>query len=183
MNNPGRKLILLFLCLALAILFAGCGSGGSSGKSTQKATTTLKTSGLVTGGMLVGDLEVVISIPYGVTVELDPLTNQPAKSVVQLVGTTDPAMTMKALDYVAPLPPPSPNGSPTNGSLRIVYLAATGFNPADAILIQLDIATGFFPVASDFSLTKFEVGTMSADGSTINTPTPVPDPVFTVTIT
>lgn len=175
MNNPGRKLILSILCLALALLFTGCGSGGSSGSSSRKVATTVKTAGLVTGGMLAGNLEVIISIPYGVTVELDPLTNQPARSVVQLIGTTDPAMTMKALDYV----PPTPTA---HGSLRVAYLAATGFNPADAILIQLDIATGFFPVASDFSLIKFEVGTMSADGSTINAPAPVSNPVFTVEI-
>lgn len=169
-------MVLLIPCLMLVLLFAGCGSGSSSGSSSRKATTTLKTSGLVTGGMLVGDLEVIISIPYGVTVELDPLTHQPARSVVQLIGTTDPAMTINALDYVPPT-------STANGSLRVVYLVATGFNPSDAISIQLDIATGFFPVAGDFSLTKFEVGTMSADGSTINTPAPVPNPVFTVTIT
>lgn len=175
MNNMLRKLLLFIPCLALAMLFSGCGSGGSSAPATRKATTTVKTAGLVSGGMLVGDLEVIISIPYGVTVELIPGTVNPVQSVVQLIGTTDPAMTMKALDYV----PPTPTA---NGSLRIVYLAATGFNPSDAILIQLDIATGFFPIASDFSLTKFEVGTMSADGSTINTPVPVANPVFTVTI-
>jgi hypothetical protein len=95
--------------------------------------------------------------------------------VVQLVGTADPAMTLNALDYTAAKPD-------TKGSLRIVYFNAAGFAPTDSISVQLDIATGFFPQASDFSLTKFEITTMSADGSTVNSPTPVTNPKFSVEV-
>lgn len=153
------KIQLKHYCLIIALFvfctaLSGCGSGGASPSRTTKAKTSLKTAGLVASGLLVATLEVVVDLPYGVTVELDPLTSQPAKSVVQLVGTTDPAMTLNTLEYVAPTPT-------TKGSLRITYVAAAGFTPSDSIAISLDIANGFFPVASDFSLTKFEIGTMS----------------------
>lgn len=180
------------LVLLLALVLGGCGGGGgasssgtatadsggggsSSGISTTRAKTSLKTSGLASSGLLVGALEVVISMPYGVTVELDPATNEPARSVVTLVGTADPKMTMSALHYVAATPT-------TKGSLRIVYINAAGFTPSDSLSIGLDIATGFFPKATDFALTKFEITTMSADGSTINAPAAVQNPVFTAEI-
>jgi len=162
--------------LLFVLILGGCGSGsGTSSARTTKAKTSLKTAGLASSGLLVGAMEVVVSFPYGVTVELDPVTNEPAKSVVQLVGTSDPAMTLNALSYVA--------ASPTaKGSLRIVYLNAAGFTPSDSLSVQLDIATGFFPQASDFSLTKFEIVTMAADGNTINPQAPVPNPVFTAEV-
>lgn len=180
-----RFYCLFPLLIALCFALAACGSGGNSSPGrTSKATTSLKTAGLVPPGTRVATLDVIISIPYGVTVEVDPVTNEPVSSVVTLVGTTDPAMTMKTLDYIAATPS-------TNGSLRITYIAADGFTPSDSIAITLDIATGFFPVASDFSLTKFDIGTMAyttdANGNTILNiypiaPVPNPNSLLTVTV-
>jgi len=169
------RFVALFLLLALTLGGCGSGSGTTSSNRTTKAKTSVKTSGLVQPGFLVGALEVVISIPYGVTVELDPVTNEPSRNVVTLVGTAAPSMTMNALTYVAATPA-------AKGSLKIIYLNAAGFAPADSISVQLDIATGFFPTAGDFSLTKFEIVTMTADGSTVNSPAPVQNPAFTVEV-
>lgn len=174
--QPLRLCLFITLFIFCAALF-GCGSGGSSSPSrTTKAKTSLKTAGLVSPGTLVATLEVIIAIPYGVTVELDPVSQQPAKSVVTLVGNTDPAMVLSALDYIAPTPS-------ANGSLKISYVVATGFTPSDSIAITLDIANGFFPVASDFSLTKFDIGTMSADGTSKYPIAPVPNPNSLLTVT
>jgi hypothetical protein len=176
MANLSGKCRFITLSLLLTIMLAGCGSGSGTGSSrTTKAKTSLKTAGLASTGLLVGAMAVVISFPYGVTVELDPVTNEPARSVVTLVGTSDPAMTMKALTYVAASPT-------TKGSLTIYYLNAAGFTPSDSISVQLDIANGFFPQASDFTLTKFEIVTMTADGKTINPQAPVPNPAFTAEV-
>jgi hypothetical protein len=163
--------------LMLALILGGCGSGSGTASSsrTTKVKTSVKTAGLASSGLLVGAMEVVISFPYGVTAELDPVTNEPARSVVQLVGTSDPAMTMNALTYVAATPT-------TRGSLKIYYFNAKGFTPSDSLSVQLDIATGFFPQGSDFSLSKFEIVTMTADGNTINSQAPVPNPVFTAEV-
>jgi hypothetical protein len=145
----------------------------------------MKTAGLTTGyvpaGYVVGTIDLVLAIPYGVTVELDPLTNQPAKSIIQLVGTTDPSMTLNTLDYVAPT-------STLPGSLRITYIAAAGFTPSDSINVTLDIATGFFPVATDFSLTKYDIGVVKLDPVTgaildsQNISIPNPNSLLTVTV-
>ncbi len=165
------------LFLLFVFILGGCGSGGeiTSSARTTKAKTSLRTAGLASPGLVVGAMEIVIAFPYGVTVELIPGTNEPARSVVTLVGSTDPGMTLNALTYVAATPT-------TKGSLKIIYLNAAGFTPADSLSVQLDIATGFFPIASDFSLTKFEIVTMTPDGSTINSPAPVLNPVFTATV-
>lgn len=168
----------VFLLAVLILGGCGSGSGTTASNRTTKAKTSVKTSGLVPPGFLVGALEIVIAIPYGVTVELDPVTNEPSRNVVTLVGTSDPSMTMKALTYVAATPT-------AKGSLKIIYLNAAGFTPADSISVQLDIATGFFPTASDFSLSKFEVISMAvnADGSlTVNPSAPVQNPAFTVEV-
>jgi hypothetical protein len=176
-------LALLVFCIALS----GCGSGGSSAPNrTTKIKTSMKTAGLTTGyvpaGYVVGTLDLVLSIPYGVTVELDPLTNQPVKSVLQLVGTTDPAMTLNTLDYVAPT-------STVPGTLRISYVAAAGFTPSDSISVTLDIANGISPSTSDFSLTKYDIGVVKFDPitSTVldsqNISIPNPNSLLTVSIT
>lgn len=176
-------LVLLLFCFALS----ACGSGSSSPPSrTTKTKTSLKTAGLVPQGVLVATLDVTISIPYGVTVAMKPgVTPQvPEDGVLAFVGTTDPAMILKTLDYIAPTPS-------ANGSVRISCVAADGFTPSDYITITLDIASGFFPVASEFSVPKFEIGTMSystdASGNkTLNiypiVPVPNPNSLLTVTV-
>lgn len=186
MKNQLKLYCLIIALLVFCTALSGCGSGGSSSPSkSSQAKTSLKTAGLTTGyvpaGYVTGVLDIVLALPYGVTVELDPLTNQPARSVLQLTGATDPAMTLSALDYIAPTPT-------ANGSLRITYFAAAGFTPSDSIAITLDIATGFFPVATDFSLTKFDIGVMKLDpltGATVdqqNITIPNPNSLLTVSI-
>lgn len=172
-----KLIISITAIIALSIALTGCGSGSGSytGSRSTKAKTSVKTSGLVTSGFLAGALEIIISIPYGVTVELIPGTSNPSSNVVQLLGTSDPKMILNALDYV-------PATSTSKGSLKIIYLNAAGFTPSDSIFVQLDIATGFFPQAADFSLTKFEVTKMTTDGSTIYPSAPVSNPSFSVEI-
>lgn len=187
MKNQFKLNCLILALLVFCIALSGCGSGGSSAPNrTTKIKTSMKTSSLTTGyvpaGYVVGTIDLVLSIPYGVTVELDPSTNQPAKSVVQLVGTTDPAMVLNALDYVAPT-------STSNGTLRISYVAAAGFTPSDSISVTLDIANGFSPSTSDFTLTKYDIGVIKLDpitGSILdsqNISIPNPNSLLTVSIT
>lgn len=176
MKTVIRQIILIIFAFAFSMTVTGCGSGGSSTVSrSTKAKTSVKTAGLVAPGLLVGALEIVISIPYGVTVECITGTNEPVQSVVQLVGTADPKMLLSAMNYTP--------ATPTNkGSLKIQYYNAVGFTPSDSLLVQLDIATGFFPIEADFSLTKYDVVAMSADGNTIYPVAPVLNPVFGVSI-
>lgn len=174
------KTISTLFFFMICMIVAGCGGGGGGGTAapasvTTKAKTTLRTSGLTTSGYVVTSLDIIISIPYGVTVELDPVTKQPSKNVVQLIGIIDPAMVINTLDYV-------PATASSKGTLRIVYINAVGFTPSDSLLVQLDITTGFFPKAADFSLQKFEITTMTLDGKTITPPTAVLSPIFTATV-
>lgn len=170
MNTQLKRYCLFLVLLALCFTFSACGSGGGSSPSrTTKLKTSMKTAALTTGivpsGYVVSTIDLILAFPLGITVELDPLTNQPAKSVLQLVGTTDPAMTLSTLDYVAPT-------ASSPGSLRITYVAAAGFTPSDSIDVTLDITSGFSPLATDFSLTKYDIGVMKLDpltGSILDT--------------
>lgn len=175
-----KRLIISAFFSAACLIIAGCGGGGGGGAAvpvaaSATAKTTLKTSGLVDQGYVVTSLDIVITFPNGITVELDPVSKQPSKNVVQLIGTVDPAMVMSALDY-------TPATSSSRGSLRVVYINAAGFNPSDSLLVQLDITTGFYPKSADFTLTKFDITTMSTDGNNKTSATPVPNPVFTATV-
>ena len=175
-----KRLIISAIFSAACLIIAGCGGGGGGGAAvpvaaSATAKTTLKTSGLVAPGYVVTSLDIVITFPNGITVELDPVSKQPSNNVVQLIGIVDPAMVMSALDY-------TPATSSSSGSLRVVYINAAGFNPSDSLLVQLDITTGFYPKSADFTLTKFDITTMSTDGSNKTSATPVPNPVFTATV-
>lgn len=154
-----RQFIIFATLLVFCASFFGCGSGGGTAPQKPKAKAALKTSGLVPAGTLVSALYIDITIPYGVTAAIDPASGQPASTVVQLVGKTDPAQTLKSIDYVAPT-------LTTNGTIKLAYYAANGFTPSDSITIELDLADGFTPpTISAFNITRFDYGTIST-GST-----------------
>lgn len=161
----------LLLCLNIS----GCG-GESSGVTSKptRANTLLKTSGLVPG-YLVGAIDIQISIPYGVTVACVPGTNEPVATVVQLIGTADTTMLLKAMNY-------TPATAAAPGLLAVQFYNANGFSPGESLLIQLDVTNGYFPQNADFTLTKFDVAPMSADGQSILPAEPVLNPVFTVSV-
>lgn len=151
-----RQFITLATLFTICIALAGCGSGGGSAAQKPKANASLKTSGLVPTGTLVSALYIDLVIPYGVTAATDPLTNEPVKSVVQLVGTIDPAQTLNSIKYVAPTPT-------STGLIKLTYYAYTGFTPADSIIIELDLTNGFStPTKNDFNITRFDYGTISS---------------------
>lgn len=163
------KYFLVFTALlALCVAITGCGSGGSTPSARNSNKATLKTAGLLPAGYLVSNIDIVISIPYGVSLKYvsvtDPNTQKLIKyaadpSIFSYNGTTTNAMSLQLnTTYIPPQPPT--NGVPNSGTLRIVYLNAEGFTPSDSISFELDIANGFSPKESDFSTPTytFDVG-------------------------
>lgn len=145
-----RKLAPFFLVLLFALI-PGCGSGGSSTAShSAKALAKVKTSGLLTTGETLGAIMLTISVPPGVTVSIDPATNKPAVGVVTLVGATDSSMVFQYLTYTAPT-------ATASGSLGFMVVNAQGFGPVEYLSVQLDVSTGYFPVAGDFVVSNFAV--------------------------
>jgi len=119
------------------------------------------TSGLLTNYSshpLIITLDLAISVPNGVTVKIDPLTNNPARDVVRLSGNFDPGMTLSAIDF-----PPAETAT-ANRYLNISYINANsgGFTPAESLLVQLEIPIGISLKADDFVLTKFNYDTIDS---------------------
>lgn len=150
MKILGKQLIRMAPLLVL-LIFAGCGggSGDSTGAKAKKVKTTVKTAGLL-GGQTLGAVQLGISFPYGVTVELDPVTHEPTSKAVKLIGATDQSMVFQAVKYTAATPS-------TKGLLEFSIFNAAGFGAMEYVAVQLDITEGFFPNTSDFSITKFAV--------------------------
>lgn len=145
-----KQLIHMALWTVLLLVFAGCGSSGSSsGANANKVKTSVKTAGLLAGQTL-GAVQLSISFPYGVTVELDPVTHVPSSRVVKLIGAPDQSMVFQSAKYTAATPT-------TNGLLEFSIFNVAGFGAMEYIAVQLDISDGFFPNATDFSITKFAV--------------------------
>lgn len=150
MKILSKQLIRMGLWMVLLLVFAGCGgSESSTGANAKKVNTTLKTAGLL-GGQTLGAVQLGISFPYGVTVELDPVTHEPTSKVVRLIGATDQTMVFQAVKYTAATPS-------TKGLLEFTIFNAAGFGAMEYVAVQLDITEGFFPNKSDFSITKFAV--------------------------
>ena len=169
-----RQLSGILSVLLLALALGGCGSGEkSAGKysgSSAKAVTKVKTAGLVAPGQTLGAVWLTLSIPPGVTVAIDPLSHEPARGVVTLIGASDPTLVFQSVKYTEAT-------ATAYGELQLVVVNAQGFGPLEYIALQLDITPGSFPVASDFSVSNFVV----SDIDTYTT-IPIANPTVSVTI-
>lgn len=144
---------------ALCIAVTGCGSG-SGNTSARLSKTTCKLAPKQLQGETLGAIELTLSIPYGVTVQLDPLTNQPAKNVVQLVGGNNPPIVYQgnqysvvydAVDYLAPTPT-------ALGYLKFKIINVNGFGPLEEIAIELQLTDGIpLPDKNAFLVSDFNV--------------------------
>jgi ABC-type glycerol-3-phosphate transport system substrate-binding protein len=149
--------ILAVILIAMGV--AGCGSGGgggAQGTADGKVSTKVKMP-YSAEGLPVTGLQLTINIPLGVTVPVDPLTGQAAKSVVKLSGATNPDAVLVAVDYV-------PATVSSHGILKFLVIDPNGFTPSEYVSVTLDITPGYFPKESDFTIDDYIVTYM--DGTT-----------------
>jgi len=173
-----KLVISVTIIAALSLAITGCGSGSSSGNRSTKSKTTVKTAGLLAGETL-GSIQLSISFPYGVYVRLDPISNEPAIDVVQLIGVTNPTInnqgniysaTYKGVKYVAATPSSA-------GSLSFQIFNVNGFDALQYIAIQLDITQGYFPKEDDFHVSDLAVSGIVNYGLTL-----IPDTAIIKTV-
>lgn len=168
------KNIFLRGVAAFVLLTAvGCGGGGAekAGQDPVKTIASVKLAGALPAGRVIGAIQLTITMPLGVTVQLDPVTKNPTPDVVKLIGATDTQMVFQGVSY-------TPATSTSKGELKFMVFNVTGFGSAESINVQLDVSPGFFPSASDFSLTDFAVSDITDFDTFI-----ILNPAYTVQIT
>lgn len=159
MHALPRHILLLILT---TLIVSGCGSGSSSSPSKYKTKVTTKVAAaqaFSTYSSLVLSLDLALAVPDGVTVSMDPVTNQPAQSVVTVVGSTNSLLIIKALDFI-------PATTTAKGTLLIRCANGDGFKPFNSLNVELEYPNNLTINLNDFKLTKFDYTTINAQKTT-----------------
>jgi hypothetical protein len=178
--NIQKKLLGMFIAVAVMALF-GCGGGGGGGgaAAAPPTTATLKLSTAGTAGTPIRGIEITVVLPKGVTVNatttIDPTVMETNAGVVLLSGATvaDPA----AFSQLKPTAVYTPAIGTAPGKVKIGLAAQKDFNLGEFVTFNAVIAAGNVPVATDFSLEGFTA--FDSNGAPI---TPALTPSFTADI-
>lgn len=127
-------------------MLTACGGGGS-GTAAVPVTATLKLATTGTSAANLSGIDITLHLPAGVV----PALNNDGTVAVTVVSPSGVASTgtLVAANY-------TPANIPTNGSLRISLISATGFGVGEFATINLNVATGSNPTLSDFTLSGFD---------------------------
>jgi hypothetical protein len=148
------KRTLLFLStLCLLLQLAGCGGGGGgtpASPAPAAIAVTLSTTGTLPSGKLIGDIEITLNLPAGVTAKASPsLINAsilvPNDGVIVLQGAaaTAPTQILTAA-YV----------QGTTNKVVIKLENPNGLGIGAFAKINCDVVSGSTPSITDFSITS-----------------------------
>lgn len=170
-----KRILMVIMLLSALLAFAGCGggSGGGGAGGTSVPTTaavTLLTDGLLPAGILIGDIEVALQLPAGVTVDATDSGNGvlvPNDGVVVLQGGAagSPVNQQFTATYT-----PASGGTPGRVNLRLQN--GNGLIPEAFALVNCRIAAGSLPLTTDFGVVSLLANNATgvADLSTANLP-------------
>jgi hypothetical protein len=131
--------IITLFCLSALITLAGCGGGGgSTPAAVSKATVKLSTQGTLAQGTHLAGIDVVITLPTGVTVSADA-NNVVAAGVITVSGVA-------AQTGVTVLGPQifTPATATAAGKLEFT-IAAGNFGTGEFATVNFNLATGSNP--------------------------------------
>jgi hypothetical protein len=147
------KIIALIVVMS-ALLLSGCGGGGGSAGSAGSAggaggagggsSVVLALSTQNTAPVTIGGIQLVVTLPVGVSLKTD--TNGVLLSnVVQQSGVLSNA------DFF------HPTYDKTTGTISVGITKDAGFGLGEFLTISCDVAAGFSPHLADFILTNVTV--------------------------
>ena len=148
-----KRTLLFLLTLCLPLQLVGCGGGGGGGgtpASPAAVTVNLSTVGTLPSGKLIGDIEITLNLPAGVTVKASPsLINAsilvPNDGVIVLQGGAATATTqILSATYV----------QGTTNKVVMKLINANGLGIGEFAKINCDVASGSTPSINDFSITS-----------------------------
>ncbi len=147
-----------WILLIAVITLSACGGGG--GATTQPATATVKLS--FSGATSLYGIDATVALPAGVTLRSTTNPPQTDSGVVLASGATI-TNTLVAAVYTAAT-------SSSAATARIMLVNANGFSAGEFCTVNADIAAGYTPNASDFSITNFAAS--DRDGNVLSGLTP-----------
>lgn len=148
--------LLLLTVMTLLVACGGGGGGSTAATPVQPTTATIKisTQGTYPVGALIGGIDVILSLPAGVTVKATP---DPINSSVLV---TNAGVVVKSGVATTNSTVLATYGAATNlvsGATHIKIANPTGFSTGEFVTVNCDIAANNNPKATDFSLSNFAV--------------------------
>ena len=147
-----KKNIFIMITVSL-LLVAACSGGGGGGGGATKAVVTLLSSGTGT----ICAVDVTVDLPAGVTLKS-------SASGETDNGVVVPSGAAATNTYTVGVYSAATGTSPAR--VRVLMVNAAGFQPGEFCAVNADLAPGYSPVASDFTIVSF----LASDetGSVIN---------------
>ena len=141
------RFILFLLTPCFILQLSGCGGGGTS--APTKATVTLSTVGTLPSDKLIGDIEITLNLPAGVTVKASPsLVNPsimiPNDGVIELQGAAATAANQIITATYA---------QGINNKIVIKLINANGLGIGNFAKINCDVVNGNSPSSNEISIT------------------------------
>jgi len=158
---------LLALVLVAAIL-GGCGGSSSdtpaivTTTTTTTATTavlTLMTSGTLSTsgtGTRIGTVQVTVSLPAGVTIKASPFSAG-STTMVADAGVVTASGAASGADLAMAI---YRSGASSTHMVDVYIVKNSGFSTGEFATVNCDIASGYTPVAADFTLSGFAANAM-----------------------
>jgi hypothetical protein len=154
-------LILLFILVSLA----ACSSGGGSTNPPPptKAVITLSMTGTLPAGMLIYGTQATVNLPPGVTAKASPSSANPQALVTDLgvVSASGQAAGAEIASgaYLAS------STTPTTYKVDLSVSKSSGFSAGEFAVVNCDIAAGYFPAVTAFTVTDFKA--VDQNGATL----------------
>ncbi|SNB46283.1 hypothetical protein [Geobacter sp. DSM 9736] len=140
-----------------------------------KAVLKLSTAGTLTAPATIGGIEVLISLPTGVSVPLaDQVTGEVDAAAFTVSGVA-PAGTSASGKFTA-----AAGTSPA--TIKLIVTSTAGFGTGEFVTITCNLASGTVVTQSDFSLTGFKAVNNVLTGGSVGAPISGITPALTATL-
>lgn len=143
-----RKWLCNILILLSLALLSACGDSTKVATADRDIKAVIKTAAL-TGDRNIAGIQLAITIPVGVAPPFRADGSADPSATVVITSSSPQNQTLPGVTY-------TPATATAPGELAISAIVAAGFAATDEITIHLKVASGTFPVESDFKLLSFE---------------------------
>jgi Glucodextranase, domain B len=153
--KPQSTTCLLAAVLISSLLLGGCSGGGKEATATLPVATATATGGLLKLGTsgaatdLIAGIDLLVSLPAGVTIDADPSSGEAATGAVTVSGAAAGSNSLVVAKY-------APAGAGVPATLHMVLLNAAGFHPGEFATVRFNVAAGAgFPALNAFTVADF----------------------------
>lgn len=143
-----RKIFCYLICSFSILLLSACGGSSPQSPTSRTAKAVIKTTA-ITADKNVAGIDLMISLPAGVTPPFSTGTNVDSAATVTISSASPDKNKIPFAIYTQAT-------ATESARLTVSAIEAAGFTLNDTITIHLNVAAGAYPVDSDFKLLSFE---------------------------